>query len=108
VPVENIGYKRTDKEELCARGAMRPDDAFLQDIADDPDDDAVRLIYADWLTEQDDPRGEFIRVQVQLTGLSPHDPRWPALNQRQLDLLQAHQDEWPLPLRALVRRFHFR
>jgi len=87
---------------------MGAHDAFLQDIIDDPDDDTVRLIYADWLTEQDDPRGEFIRVQIQLEGLSQRDPRWPELVQRQLNLLQAHQEEWAAPLRGLVRRFHFR
>jgi uncharacterized protein (TIGR02996 family) len=87
---------------------MSPDNAFLQDIGNDPGDDTVRLIYADWLTEQDDPRGEFIRVQVHLASLSPRDPRWPELNQRQLDLLQAHQEEWARPLRGLVRRVRFR
>src|SRR5262245_53427650 len=87
---------------------MTPHDAFLQDILDDPDDDAVRLIFADWLTEQDDPRGEFIRVQCELAGLSPGEPRWPGLDQRQRDLLLAHQEEWAGPLPGLVRRFNFR
>ncbi|MDX2010616.1 MAG: TIGR02996 domain-containing protein [Myxococcaceae bacterium] len=31
-----------------------------------PWDDAPRLVYADWLSEQDDPRGEFIVVQCRL------------------------------------------
>jgi len=87
---------------------MSPHDAFLQDIVDDPDDDTVRLIYADWLTEQDDPRGEFIRVQIQLESLRPGEPHWCELNQRQQDLLQAHQEEWGRPLRGLAKRFCFR
>src|SRR5437660_498252 len=47
-------------------------DAFLRDIREHPDDDAVRLIYADWLeeharTEADRARAELIRVQCRLT-----------------------------------------
>ena len=42
---------------------MTHDDAFLQAIIENPDDDAPRLLYADWLEERGDPRGEFIRVQ---------------------------------------------
>lgn len=39
--------------------------ALLRAIIDDPDDDLVRLAYADWLEEAgDDARAEFIRVQV--------------------------------------------
>jgi uncharacterized protein (TIGR02996 family) len=36
---------------------------FLQAIRAAPDEDAPRLVYADWLEEQGDPRGEFIRLQ---------------------------------------------
>ena len=53
--------------------------AFLQDILEHPDDDAPRLIYADWLEEHgkeaDRLRAEFIRVQVELDRLdSPTHP----------------------------------
>jgi uncharacterized protein (TIGR02996 family) len=38
---------------------------FLRAIRESPDDDALRLVYADWLEEGPDPaRGEFIRAQV--------------------------------------------
>jgi uncharacterized protein (TIGR02996 family) len=41
--------------------------AFLDDIIAHPEDDAPRLIYADWLDEHgDEARAEFIRVQVAL------------------------------------------
>src|SRR5947209_1506964 len=36
--------------------------AFLEAIEANPDDDTLRLIYADWLEEQGDPLGEFIRL----------------------------------------------
>ncbi|VTR92373.1 Repeat-companion domain protein OS=Isosphaera pallida (strain ATCC 43644 / DSM 9630 / IS1B) GN=Isop_0537 PE=4 SV=1 [Gemmata massiliana] len=38
---------------------------FLKAICDNPDDDTVRLVYADWLEENGDPeRAEFIRLQI--------------------------------------------
>ena len=36
---------------------------FLQPILECPDDDQPRLQYADWLDSQDNPLGEFIRLQ---------------------------------------------
>jgi uncharacterized protein (TIGR02996 family) len=42
---------------------------FLQAIRTDPDDDTVRLVYADWLDDRGEgDRAEFIRVQVKLAG----------------------------------------
>lgn len=40
--------------------------AFIDDIVQNPEDMTPRLIYADWLEERGDPRGEFIRVQMEL------------------------------------------
>jgi uncharacterized protein (TIGR02996 family) len=40
--------------------------AFLRDVIEHPDDDAPRLIFADWLDDNSDSdRAEFIRVQVE-------------------------------------------
>jgi uncharacterized protein (TIGR02996 family) len=56
---------------------MNQEEAFLQSICEDPDDDAVRLIYADWLEEHGKPeRAEFIRVQIELARLPRWHPRW--------------------------------
>jgi uncharacterized protein (TIGR02996 family) len=39
---------------------------FLRAICADPEDDTVRLVYADWLDENGDPeRAEFIRLQIE-------------------------------------------
>jgi uncharacterized protein (TIGR02996 family) len=73
---------------------MGIEDAFLHDILAHPDDDAPRLIYADWLDEHNDPRGEFIRIQCALAQLSDEDPlRWP-LEQREQELLREHEAKW--------------
>ena len=48
--------------------------AFLSDIAANVEDDAPRLVYADWLDENGDPdRAQFIRVQCQLASMGQHD-----------------------------------
>ena len=51
---------------------MTDRDALLRAICDNPEDDAPRLVYADWLDENGDPlQAEFIRLQLQH---SPVDP----------------------------------
>jgi uncharacterized protein (TIGR02996 family) len=42
---------------------MPEEAAFLEAILAAPDDDTLRLVYADWLEERGDPKGEFIRLQ---------------------------------------------
>jgi uncharacterized protein (TIGR02996 family) len=51
---------------------MSLEEGFLADIIEHPDDDAPRLIYADWLDDHGQPkRADFIRVQCQLARLDP-------------------------------------
>ena len=83
---------------------MTHDEAFLQAIIDNPDDDAPRLIYADWLEERGDPRGEFIRVQCALAGMAENDARWPGLMAREKALLATYQKAWIGPACEHVHR----
>jgi uncharacterized protein (TIGR02996 family) len=50
------------------------DDAFIAAALAAPCDDGVRLVYADWLEEQGDPRGELLRVAVRLEELLEQYP----------------------------------
>lgn len=43
---------------------------FLDEIRAHPDDDAPRLIFADWLEERGEPLAEFIRTQCALAGMT--------------------------------------
>ena len=50
--------------------------ARLHNIKEDPEEDAPRLALADWLQERGDPRGEFIRAQVEATRLLNQEDPW--------------------------------
>lgn len=68
---------------------------LLQAVLDAPDDDVPRLVYADWLTAHDDPRGDFIRVQCGLRGIGRGE-RIP-LKRREQRLIRAHGAKWRAP-----------
>src|SRR4051812_12922455 len=87
---------------------MSDGDALLAAILAQPDDDLVRLVYADWLEESGQPdqiaRAEIIRVQCELArdfpgDFLPWDRRRVELVAREKTLLAAHGDEWLAPLR---------
>jgi uncharacterized protein (TIGR02996 family) len=50
--------------KLAPSEAAVSEESLLASIYDAPDDDAPRLVYADWLQEKDDPRGELIALQL--------------------------------------------
>src|SRR4051794_11590535 len=85
---------------------MTHDDAFLADIIANPADESLRLIYADYLDERGDPRGEFIRVQCELARQVPASRR-EELEARARQLLDEHEEEWagPLPPAVTGRTF---
>jgi uncharacterized protein (TIGR02996 family) len=74
---------------------MTNPDALLRAIATNPDDDAPRLVFSDWLEEQGEPeRAEFIRTQCQLASAKLTKKRRHALRLRERALLDAHRHEW--------------
>src|SRR5262249_14677830 len=81
---------------------MTHGDAFLQDIIEHPDDGSFRLIYAHWLDERRAPRGEFLRVQCELSRLPQGDPRRAELEAKERVLLAEYKREWARPVRRLL------
>lgn len=63
----------------------RTADDFLADIAANPDDDALKGVFADWLLERGDPRGELMTLQ-----------------------LKEHRSDEDLSREALLVRTHFK
>lgn len=45
---------------------MHDESHFLRVIAQQPEDDSLRLVYADWLEEQGDVRAEYLRAEYRL------------------------------------------
>ena len=79
---------------LADRDARRTE--LLQAVHADPDDLAARLVYADLLMEEDDPRGTFIALQCR--------PQTRDTRQACKALLQAHESTWLGPLEGIVPR----
>jgi uncharacterized protein (TIGR02996 family) len=70
-------------------------EAFQQAILQAPEDDVPRLVYADWLEENDQPaRAEFIRLGCRLASLPENDRRRGPFEDRELALLETHGDNW--------------
>src|SRR5688572_24395000 len=70
---------------------MDTEAGFLQAIRERPDDAVHRLVYADWLDERDDRRGEFLRVHLALRGLPPDHPHRPG-GEQELSVLRKGLD----------------
>jgi uncharacterized protein (TIGR02996 family) len=85
-------------------------EGFLHAIAEHPDDDALRLVYADWLEEYSDPEyAEFVRVQVTLSQNADSKGEVPPselarLRSRERSLLSHNKTRWLQPLRDLGAR----
>jgi uncharacterized protein (TIGR02996 family) len=88
---------------------MNDDRAFIQSIQEHPDDDSRRLVYADWLEERGDARGEYLRLQVASKQALAHvrhlqrqlDPKWLAdVMPRELYYTVAYHMQCELRLRS--------
>lgn len=83
-------------------------DSFLEDIIANPEDNAPRLIYADWLEDHGDPdRAEFIRGQIAMEGPLPTAAR-DTLVARGNELLEHHGTKWANSIHGLVKDYTFR
>jgi uncharacterized protein (TIGR02996 family) len=74
---------------------VHEDFSFLRAVLNRPDDDVLRLVYADWLDEHGDPRAEYLRLDVER-----HRPadgakdRQAALTKRLGELARALDPRW--------------
>jgi uncharacterized protein (TIGR02996 family) len=70
---------------------------LLEAVYASPDDDAPRQVYADWLQERGDPRGELIALQLANT-------RTKKAMRRERQLIRHHRASWLGPLWEVVHR----
>jgi uncharacterized protein (TIGR02996 family) len=67
------GLKPLPEEELCS---------FLTAIRARPEDEGVRLVFADWLEDQGDVRGAMIRAALEFERTPPETSRWEELRRQ--------------------------
>jgi uncharacterized protein (TIGR02996 family) len=73
---------------------MDHDDAFLQDLLENPEDNTPRLVYADWLEERGDPRGAFLRLERALAACPEGEHPDALLCGQYLTLWSSLDPEW--------------
>jgi uncharacterized protein (TIGR02996 family) len=77
------------------------DKTFLDEIQSDRGNHQPRLVYADWLEDHGDPRGEFIRLQIEREKW-PQNTTGDVLSAaRESSLLEANIERWAAPLLEL-------
>jgi uncharacterized protein (TIGR02996 family) len=85
---------------------------LFQAILSDPEDDNLRLVYADRLEEQGDcDRAEYIRLAVELARIDDRDPDGANLRHRLITLSARNREVWQdalpdLPEGATWGRYH--
>jgi uncharacterized protein (TIGR02996 family) len=73
---------------------MSRDRSFVDAVRARPDDDDLRLVYADWLEEQGDPRGPFLRAACRLRALPAGAEAAALLRARLRELRPGVAAEW--------------
>lgn len=81
---------------------MTTEDDFLHALHESPENDELRLIFADWLEDRVDPRGPLMRTQVLLSMLPADDLMRLELDEQERLLLAEKEPEWLRPLRGLI------
>jgi uncharacterized protein (TIGR02996 family) len=79
--------------------------AFLAAIHETPEDDTPRLVFADWLEEHDDPRGEILRIQCTLARMDEDDPAFKECQARDQQWRKRYQKAWNEELGGVVSGF---
>jgi uncharacterized protein (TIGR02996 family) len=91
------GYKET-----TPKAAVSQADAIEKALAADPHDVGSWGVYGDYLSEQGDPRGEFMLVQIALEDESQPKAKRESLKKEEAKLLKAHEKDWLGPLAAFT------
>src|SRR5262245_52794332 len=86
---------------------MTTDADFLRAFLESPDDDDLRLIFADWLDDHDDLRGELMRLQILVSRRDGDEKSIRNKEQRLRDLLRHQVPGWVAPLRGRVEHCLF-
>jgi uncharacterized protein (TIGR02996 family) len=82
---EELSMKRSRRDKPATGLKTLPErelSSFLAAIRASPEDDSVRLVFADWLEERGDSRGSMIRAALEIERTPPDTPRWKELGRQ--------------------------
>lgn len=79
---------------VCSEFAVTRDVEFLTALAADPRDESTRLVYADWLEEQGDPRGTYLRIEHRMAATSPFESAYWDLKLERNELRKGLDLDW--------------
>ncbi len=93
-----------ERDESADQPTVETGDSLYAAVWAAPDDDAPRLVLADFLSERGDPRGEFISLQ-----LARHANTLDAAGKkREKELLKRHKKQWLGPIAPLIQLHNLR
>ena len=89
------------------------EEGLLSAILASPEDEALRLVYADWLEERGDTRAAFLRAEVALAAAPADDLRRAGLQARLQEAGARISPAWPaavsrVPIENCGVEFRFR
>jgi uncharacterized protein (TIGR02996 family) len=90
--VEGVKREAAIPDEFLRR--MPDEGGLLRGILSDPEDAALRVVYADYLEERGDARGEALRLKCAIAGIAEGDPRRGELLARLEQLRPALDPGW--------------
>jgi len=82
---------------------------LLRTVIESPDDDAPRLVFADWVEEHGEhERAEFIRFQCRLESLDDNPEETERLRERERELLDEFAWAWAEEFGTELRQWSYR
>jgi uncharacterized protein (TIGR02996 family) len=80
---------------------------WIADIRAAPEDDALRMVYGDWLTEQGDPRGELVTIQCRRVQLARAGESTTQIEAAERALIAKHGDVWAEQIHSYVESHRY-
>ena len=88
---------------------MSSSQGLLNAIIAQPDDDAPRLVYADWLEENGSTaRAEFIRIQCEMAKRELWEEEFSQLERQSEKLLEKHEEAWKKEIGVKKAHLYYR
>ncbi len=79
------------------------DHPLYQAVVEEPDSDEPRLVFADWMDDCGDPRGEFIRLQIRSADPILTLQQRVELQSIEAEMLRKYQNRWNGPLHKHIQ-----